>query len=237
MDFLVTEEQKQFEKEFNDYLDRHLTPELRAESSKFMNMNRDTDPGVFGRGEYGGPLSKAFIRKMGADGWLGVGWPKEYGGQGRSLMEQNIFYETIWARRAPFPVLTLHSVAPALMKFGSEAQKKEFLPRILRGDLEVAIGYTEPDAGTDLASLKTTAVRDGDDYIVNGNKVFTSIAHLADYLWLAVRTDPDVKKKHKGISIFLVDTRSPGFKIDPMHCMGGFRTNVTYYDDVRVPTD
>jgi alkylation response protein AidB-like acyl-CoA dehydrogenase len=235
MDFALTPEQEQFGREFNEYLDKHLTPELRTEGKKFMNMNKDTDPGKFGRGEYGGPLSKAFIRQMGADGWLGVGWPKEYGGQGRSLMEQHIFYETIWARRAPFPVLTLHSVAPTIMKFGSEEQKKEFLSRILRGDLEVAIGYTEPDAGTDLAALKTTAVRDGDHYIINGNKVFTSIAHLADYLWLAVRTDPDPKKKHKGISLLFVDIDTPGISIDPIYTMGGHRVNSVYLKNVRVP--
>jgi alkylation response protein AidB-like acyl-CoA dehydrogenase len=235
MDFALTPEQEQLAREFNEYLDTHLTPELRAESDKFMGMSKDTDPGAFGRGEYGGPLSKAFIRQMGADGWLGVGWPKEYGGQGRSLMEQQIFYETVWARRAPFPVLTLHSVAPTLMKFGSEQQKKEFLPRILKGELEVAIGYTEPDAGTDLASLKTTAVREGDHYIINGNKVFTSIAHLADCLWLAVRTDPDPKKKHKGISLLIVDVDTPGVSIDPIYTMGGHRVNSVYLKNARVP--
>jgi len=235
MDFALTPEQEQFGRDFNAYLDEHLTPELRAESGKFMSMSKETDTGVFGRGEYGGPLSKAFIRQMGADGWLGVGWPKEYGGQGRSLIEQHIFYETIWARRAPFPVLTLHSVAPTIMKFGTEEQKKQFLPRILRGEMEVAIGYTEPDAGTDLASLKTTAVRDGDDYILNGNKVFTSIAHIADYIWLAVRTDPDANKKHKGISLLLIDVDTPGVSIDPIYTCGGHRVNAVYLKKARVP--
>lgn len=235
MDFSLTPEQQQFARDFNAYLDRHLTPELRAESDVFMSMSKETDPRVFGRGEYGGPLSKAFVRRMGADGWLGVGWPKEYGGQGRSLMDQYIFYETIWARRAPFPVLTLNSVAPTIMKFGTEEQKKEFLPRILRGDMEVAIGYTEPDAGTDLASLKTSAVRDGDDYIVNGNKVFTSIAHLADYVWLAARTDPNAPKKHKGISLFLVSVDTPGVSIDPIYTIGGHRVNSVYLKNARIP--
>jgi alkylation response protein AidB-like acyl-CoA dehydrogenase len=235
VDFALTPEQEQFAREFNEYLDEHLTPELRAESGTFLNMNKHTDPGEFGRGEYGGPRSKAFIRKMGADGWLGVGWPKEYGGQGRSLMEQHIFYETIWARRAPFPVLTLHSVAPTIMRFGSAEQKREFLPRILRGDLEFAIGYTEPDAGTDLASLKTSAVKDGDDYVINGNKVFTSIAHIADYLWLAARTDPDPKKKHGGLSLFIVDVDTPGVSIDPIYTVGGHRANSVYLKNVRVP--
>ena len=235
MDFALTPEQERFAREFNEYLDENLTPELRAESSMFLNMNKHTDPGVFGRGEYGGPKSKAFIRKMGADGWLGVGWPKEYGGQGRSLIEQHIFYETIWARRAPFPVLTLHSVAPTIMRFGSAGQKRDFLPRILRGDLEFAIGYTEPDAGTDLASLKTSAVRDGDEYVINGNKVFTSIAHIADYIWLAARTDPDPKKRHAGLSLFIVDVDTPGVSIEPIYTMGGHRANSVYLKNVRVP--
>ncbi len=235
MDFTLTPEQEQFEKEFNEYLDNNLTPEVLAESELFLNMNEDTDPGEFNRGEYGGPKSKAFIRQMGADGWLGVGWPKEYGGQGRSIMEQNIFYETIWRRRAPFPVLTLNAVGPTLMKFGSDEQKKEFLPKILKGDLEIAIGYTEPDAGTDLASLKTKAVLDGDDYVINGQKVFTSIAHIADYLWLAARTDPDPSKKHKGISMFLFDIDTPGVSLGPIYTMGGHRVNTVYLEDVRVP--
>ena len=235
MDFALTPEQEAFAREFNEYLDKHLTPELRAESGKFLGMNPETDPGEFGRGEYGGPKSKAFIRQMGTDGWLGVGWPKEYGGQGRSLMEQHIFYETIWGRRAPFPVLTLNSIAPTIMRFGSAEQKQEFRPRILRGDLEAAIAYTEPEAGTDLASLKTSALRDGDEYVINGNKVFTSIAHIADYLWLAARTDPDPTKKHKGVSLFIVDVDTPGISIDPIYTMGGHRTNSIYLKNARVP--
>jgi alkylation response protein AidB-like acyl-CoA dehydrogenase len=235
MDFSLTPEQEQFAREFNEYLDEHLTPELRAEADIFMSMNKENDPGTFNKGEYGGPLSKEFILGMGADGWLGVGWPKEYGGQGRSIMEQHIFYESIWARRAPFPVLTLNAVGPTLMKHGTEEQKKFFLPKILKGELEVAIGYTEPDAGTDLASLKTRAVRDGDEYVINGHKVFTSIAHLADYFWVAVRTDPDPKKKHKGVSILLVHMDTPGISVDPIYTLGGHRVNTVYMKDVRVP--
>jgi len=235
MDFSLTPEQEQFAREFNEYLDEHLTPELRAESEIFMNMNKETDPGTFRRGEYGGPLSKEFIRRLGADGWLGVGWPVEYGGQGRSIMEQHLFYEAIWAHRAPFPVLTLNAVGPTLMKHGTEEQKKEFLPRILKGELEVAIGYTEPDAGTDLASLKTSAVLEGDEYVINGQKIFTSIAHIADYFWIAVRTDPDPARKHKGLSIFFVDMDTPGIRIDPIYTLGGHRVNTVYMKNVRVP--
>ncbi len=235
MDFTLTPEQEQFSAEFRDYLDKHLTPEIRAESSIFLNMNKNNDPGVFGRGEYGGPKSKEFIRQLGADGWLGIGWPKEYGGQGRTPMEQHIFFEIIYGARAPFPVLTLNAVGPTLMQYGSQEQKDEFLPRILKGDLEICIGYTEPNAGTDLFSLTTTAVKDGDSYVINGQKVFTSIAHIADYLWLAARTDQDNAKKHKGISLFLIPIDTPGITITPIYTVGGHRTNAVYLDDVRVP--
>jgi hypothetical protein len=235
MDFLLTQEQEEFARKFREYLSVHLTPEIRAEGEIFMNTNKKTDTGVYGRGEYGGPKSKEFILRLGADGWLGVGWPKEYGGQGRSLMEQHIFYEIIWGERAPFPVLTLNSIGPAIMQFGTQEQKDEFLPRILKGELEVAIGYTEPDAGTDLFSLTTSAVRDGDDYIINGQKVFTSLAHIADYLWLAVRTDPDLSKKHKGVSLFLLPIDTPGISISPIYTLGGHRVNALYFDNVQVP--
>ena len=191
MDFALAPEQIQFEQKLRDYLEKHLTPEVRAEGVKFLNMNRNNDPGVFGRGEYGGPKSKEFILQLAADGWLGIGWPKEYGGQGRTPMEQHIFFEVIYGERAPFPVLTLNAVGPTIMQFGTQQQKDEFLPRILKGQMEIAIGYTEPAAGTDLFSLTTSAAKNGDEYVLNGQKVFTSIAHIADYLWVAARTDPD----------------------------------------------
>lgn len=235
MDFALTPEQEQFASEFREYLDKHLTPEIRAESSIFLNMNKNNDPGVFSRGEYGGPLSKEFIRQLGADGWLGIGWPKEYGGQGRSPMEQHLFFEIIYGARAPFPVLTLNAVGPTIMQYGSQQQKDEFLPLILKGEMEVAIAYTEPNAGTDLFSLSTSAVKKDDEYIINGQKVFTSIAHIADYLWLAARTDPDASKKHKGISLFLIPIDLPGITITPIYTVGGHRTNAVYFDDVKVP--
>lgn len=235
MDFALAPEQIQFEQEFRDYLQKHLTPEIRAESVKFLNMNRNNDPGVFNRGEYGGPKSKEFILQLGADGWLGVGWPKEYGGQGRSPIEQHIFFETIYGERAPFPLLTLNAVGPTIMQFGTQQQKDEFLPRILKGQMEIAIGYTEPAAGTDLFSLTTSAAKNGDEYVLNGQKVFTSLAHIADYLWVAARTDPDTSKKHKGLSMFLIPVDMPGITITPMYTVGGHRTNAVYFDEVRVP--
>ena len=165
---------------------------------------------------------------------LGVGWPKEYGGRGFTALEQFIFFEEAQRVNAPIPLVTLNTVGPTLMDCGTDEQKDQVLPAILDGTVEFAIGYSEPGAGSDLASLRTAAVRDGDDYIINGQKMFTSGAAYADYIWLAARTDPTVKK-HKGISIFIVPTSSPGFSCKPLHTMPGLSTFYTFYDDVRVP--
>ncbi|TML92468.1 MAG: acyl-CoA dehydrogenase [Actinobacteria bacterium] len=214
-----TPEQQALRKELRAYFDELLTDEVRAAL------------GVSGEGS---PLFRTLVAKMGADGWLGVGWPKEYGGQGRPPTDQFIVFDEVQRAGAPFPFVTVNTVGPTIMRFGTEAQKAQLLPAILRGELNFAIGYTEPEAGTDLASLRTRAVRDGDEYVVNGNKVFTSGANQADYVWLAVRTDRDAPK-HKGISIILVPTSSPGFTITPIVTVGGAVTTATYYDDVRVP--
>ena len=152
------------------------------------------------------------MRQIGKDGWLGIGWPTEFGGQGRPATDQFIFFDETRRAGAPFPFVTINTVGPTIMRFGTEEQKSFFLPQILAGELNFAIGYTEPEAGTDLASLRTRAVRDGEEYVVNGAKIFTSGADQADYIWLAVRTDPDVPK-HKGISILCVPTTSPGFRV------------------------
>jgi 3-oxocholest-4-en-26-oyl-CoA dehydrogenase alpha subunit len=177
---------------------------------------------------------KATIRQMGRDGWLGLGWPTEYGGQGRGPIEQLIFLEEAGRAGAPIPLVTLNTVGPTIAQFGTDEQKQRFLPGILAGELHFAIGYTEPGAGTDLASLQTRAVRDGDEYVVNGQKVFTSGGHAADFVWLACRTDP-AAPKHKGISILIVDTTAPGFKWTPINTVAGGFTSATYYEDVRVP--
>jgi alkylation response protein AidB-like acyl-CoA dehydrogenase len=176
-----------------------------------------------------------YIRRMGADGWLGLGWPPEYGGQGRGPIEQMLFVEESHWAGVPLPLLTLNSVGPTLMALGTTEQKRELLPRILKGQLHFAIGYTEPGAGTDLAALETRAVRDGDEYVINGQKLFTSAIEYADYVWLAVRTDPDAPK-HKGLSILLVPTDAVGFHWVPLRTMAGEFTSATFYDDVRVPT-
>lgn len=186
------------------------------------------------------PFGTAYMehcRRLGRDGLLGIALPKEYGGRGFGPVEQQIFANEIARAEVPYPIITLNTVAPTLVQYGTDAQKKRFLPGILAGEVHFAIGYSEPGAGTDLAALRTVAVRDGDHYVVNGQKIFTSGAHHADFIWLAARTDP-VAKKHKGISMLIVDCADPGFSWTPIVTMDGrHHTNATYYQDVRVPAD
>jgi alkylation response protein AidB-like acyl-CoA dehydrogenase len=217
----LTPEQRQLQAELRQYFSSLISPEERAE----MEADRH------------GKAYRAVIKRMGSDGKLGVGWPKEFGGLGFGPIEQQIFVNEAQRADVPLPAVTLQTVGPTLQMYGSETQKKKFLPGILAGEVHFAIGYTEPDAGTDLASLRTTAVRHGDEYIVNGQKVFTTGGHDADYIWLACRTDPEAVK-HKGISILIVDTKDPGYSWTPMILSdGAHHTNATYYSDVRVPAD
>ena len=174
------------------------------------------------------------IRQLGTDGWLGIGWPKEYGGQARSMVEQLIFTDEAAVAGVPIPYLTLNTVGPTIMRFGTDEQKDYFLPRILAGDLHFSIGYSEPGSGTDLASLKTRAVREGDEWVINGQKMWTSLIQYADWIWLACRTDPDLPR-HKGLSMILVPADAPGFSYTPVHTVAGVGTSATYYEDVRVP--
>lgn len=178
--------------------------------------------------------TRRLVRQLGADGWLGIGWPVEYGGGGWGPMAQLVLFDEVLRADAPYPLVTINTVGPALIRYGTEEQKQRFLPGIMRGEIHFAIGYTEPQAGTDLASLRTRAVRDGERYIVNGNKVFTSGMDVADWVWLACRTDPDAPK-HAGISILLVDATSPGVSWTPIETIGGVLTSASYYDDVEVP--
>jgi len=210
-----------------------LRQELRVYYAELL-----TDEVRRGIGEVGegGELWRQVVGRIGKDGWLGIGWPKEYGGQGRPATDQFIFFDETRRASAPFPFVTVNTVGPTIMRFGTEEQKSFFLPAILAGEVNFAIGYTEPEAGTDLASLKTRAVRDGDEYVVNGAKVFTSGADMADYIWLAVRTNADAPK-HKGISILAMSTDSPGFSWSPIVTVAGARTTATYYSDVRVPVE
>jgi 3-oxo-4-pregnene-20-carboxyl-CoA dehydrogenase beta subunit len=182
-----------------------------------------------------GPVYRAVVRRMGGDGWLGVGWPIEYGGRGFGQVEQLIFVNEAARADVPLPSVTLQTVGPTLMAHGSRQQKDFFLPKILAGEVHFAIGYTEPGSGTDLASLTTRAVLDGDSYLVNGQKIFTTGGHDADYIWLACRTDPNAAK-HKGLSILIVDTSDPGYSWTPIITHdGAHHVNATYYADVRVP--
>ncbi len=215
----LTREQSALRDEIRGYFRDIVTPAYEAEIAVT---------------EGGGPEYMQALRKMGADGWLGVGWPKEYGGQGRTPIEQFIFFDEAWRAGVLLPTLTIMSVSPMIMQYGTEEQKRFFLPKALRGDVHFCIGYTEAGAGTDLASLRTKAVRDGDHWVINGSKLYTSQAQYADYVWLAARTDPDAKK-HAGISIFMVPTSSPGFKMTPLPTMGDVTTNATFFEDVRVP--
>ncbi len=223
MEFALTPEQEKFASDLEDYIKDHMTPELEADLEK-----QDMDKG---------PAHTAFIRQMGKDGWLGVGWPTEFGGQGRTAIEQHLFSEIMSYGGIALPEMALNAVGPALMRVGSEEQKQKFLPPIIRGEMEVAIGYSEPEAGSDLASLKTTAVKEGNEYVINGQKVFTSCAHYADYLWLATRTDPNAPKKHKGLSVFMVPMNHPGITLEASRLVGGERQNTTFLDNVRVPEE
>jgi alkylation response protein AidB-like acyl-CoA dehydrogenase len=210
---------------------QQLREQIRAKLESVMTPERSA--AVSSR-EEGGPAIKECVRALAAANLLGVGWPKEFGGQGFSAIEQHIFFEEAKRVNAPIPLVTLNTVGPTLMRFGTDEQKQTFLPAILDGTVEFAIGYSEPSAGSDLAALRTTAVRHGDEYVINGQKMFTSGAANADYVWLAARTDPEAKR-HKGISLFIVPTSAPGFSYRPLHTMPGISTYYTFYDDVRVP--
>jgi alkylation response protein AidB-like acyl-CoA dehydrogenase len=215
-----TPSQKALRAELRAYFAELIPPEVRAQI----------------RSLEGGPLQRRLIRQMGVDGWLGVGWPREWGGQGRTGIEQQIWFEEARRAGAPLPFVTLNTVGPALIARGSEAQKRRFLPAILRGEVQFAIGYTEPGAGTDLAALQTRARLEGDHFVVDGTKIFTSGADDADFIWLACRTDP-AAPRHQGISILIVDTKLEGFSATPIHTVGGGHTTMTYYRSVRVPAE
>lgn len=217
----LTGEQKRLRAELREYFENCLTAEQRTVIA--------ADPF--------GPAYLEHCRRLGRDGMLGVALPKEYGGRGYGPVEQTIFANEIARAEVTYPLITLNSVAPTILQYGTDAHKEFFIPRILAGECHFAIGYSEPGAGTDLAALRTTAVRDGDHYVVNGQKIFTSGAHHADYVWLAARTDPSAKK-HKGISMLIVDCGDPGFSWTPIITMdGAHHTNSTYFQDVRVPAD
>ncbi|HLN41505.1 MAG TPA: acyl-CoA dehydrogenase family protein, partial [Acidimicrobiales bacterium] len=219
MEIGYTEEQQALRQELREYYENLLTPEVEAELSQSHGI---------------GPTVRRITKQMASDGWLGIGWPKEYGGQGRSAIEQFIFFDESMRSGAPVPMLTINTVGPTIMNFGTEEQKAFFLPKILAGEIHFCIGYSEPQAGTDLAALQTRGVVDGEELVINGQKIFTSLAGDADYCWLAVRTDPD-SSKHKGISMVIVPMNTPGVRVVPMQLLGDHNINYTFWEDVRVP--
>ncbi|WP_372728300.1 acyl-CoA dehydrogenase family protein [Nocardioides sp.] len=217
-------EHRQLKEELREYFAALVTPERRAALA--------SSSGEFGDAE----TYKEVIRQLGTDGWLGIGWPKEYGGQARSMIEQLIFTDAAAVAGVPIPYLTLNTVGPTIMRYGTQAQKEYFLPRILAGELHFSIGYSEPGSGTDLASLKTRAVLEGDEWVINGQKMWTSLIQYADWVWLACRTDPDLPR-HKGLSMILMPADAPGFSYTPVQTVAGVGTSATYYEDVRVPAE
>jgi hypothetical protein len=214
-----TPEQDELRAQLRSYYGELLTPEIKDQLA--------VSEGI-------GPTVRSVVKQMASDGWLGIGWPTQYGGQGRSAIEQFIFFDESMQAGAPVPMLTINTVGPTIMEFGTDEQKAEFLPRILAGDVHFCIGYSEPNAGTDLGALTTRAVRDGDEYVINGSKIWTSLAGDADYIWLAVRTDPEAGK-HKGISMIIVPMDTPGIRVVPMSLMSSHNINYTFFEDVRVP--
>ena len=211
-----------------------LAAELRAYFAELMTPDRRADLIRTG-GDYGdGQAYKEIVRQLGADGWLTLSWPAEFGGRGASVTDQLIFTDEAAVAGVPVPFLTINTVGPTIMKFGTEEQKSFYLPKIASGELHFSIGYSEPGAGTDLAALRTKAVRDGDEYVINGQKMWTSLINYADYVWLACRTDPDLPR-HKGLSMIIVPTDAQGFSWTPVPTLAGIATSATYYSDVRVP--
>ncbi|MEU0266871.1 acyl-CoA dehydrogenase family protein [Nocardioides sp. NPDC006303] len=227
MHVALTPAQEQLRSELNSYFAQLVTPERRAALARAS-------------GEFGDEADKevylSTIRQIGADGWLGIGWPKEYGGQDRSMVEQLIFTDAAAVAGVPIPYLTLNTVGPTIMRFGTDEQKAYFLPKILAGELHFSIGYSEPGSGTDLASLQTRAVLDegSGEWVINGQKMWTSLIQYADWIWLACRTEPEASR-HKGLSMILVPTSSEGFSYTPVQTVAGVGTSATYYSDVRVP--
>lgn len=220
----LTKNQQKLKDELKEYFSALLNKELLSEMS---------DPQFF---EGGGPEFKKALKIMGQDGWIGLSWPKEFGGKEFTPIEQYIFVEEIMRTGFPFPFLTTESVGPMIAQYGSDWAKETIAKSILRGETIFAIGYSEPNAGTDLASLKTQAQPCKEGFKINGQKIWTSLANYADYIWLAARTNSEVKK-HKGISMFIVPTDDEGFSYTPIQTLGDVTTNMTYYDDIYVSKD
>ena len=239
MDFGYTTEQESLRQEVRAFIAEHVTPAVKAEmeghNEGLLGVSRSTSRG---------PAVQELFRKIHARGWMGISYPKEYGGQGGDRISQYLVEEEF--ARANVAIALAGSSAPAIMAAGTDEQKRYFIPRLISGELSFAQGFTEPRGGADLASLQCRAVRDGDDYVINGQKMYTSGAHYCTHVYLMVRTDPSAPK-HKGISVLLVPLNTPGITVRPLWTIqnepkaptrttyGQSRTNETFFDDVRVP--
>ena len=219
MDFELNPAEKAFQKEIREFLDKECNEHVVAETDSLQGA---------------GPYSKELIRKMGAKKLLAPRWPVEYGGRAMGAMAEAIKVDEITAHHAPFPLDGVE-IGNSLLMSGTEEQKQRFLPGVARGEIDIALGYTEPDAGSDVASVQLSAVDAGDHFVLNGQKIYNSEAHVCEYHWLLTRSDPNAVKKHKGLSMFIVDLKSPGITIRPMYTMAGLRTNEVFYEDVQVP--
>lgn len=227
MDFSYPAEAEQFRTELRDWLSANLTEELVA-------ARRPA-----GRDDAGIELLRAWSATMADAGWAAVSWPREYGGRGATVLEQLVYTEETTRARAPMPlnVIGMNNIAPAIMQYGTEEQKTTLLPRMMRADDIWCQGMSEPEAGSDLAALRTRAVRDGDDFVVTGQKIWTSLGHRADWCQLYVRTDPDAPK-HNGISCLIVDMALPGIEVRPLVTLNGDTDFAeVFFHDVRVPAD
>ncbi len=224
MEIDLNRKQLDLKNELKEYFKSLMTQELKNELSNSQFF------------EGGGPEFKKTLKQMGQDGWIGLSWSKSLGGKEFSPLEQYIFIEEVMRSGFPFPFLTTESVGPMIAEYGSDWAKDTIAKNILKGELIFAIGYSEPNSGTDLASLKTKADTKDDGFLINGQKIWTSLANYSDYIWLAARTDQNVKK-HKGISMFIVPTDDPGFSYKPIHTLGDVTTNSTFYENIFVSKD
>lgn len=223
MRFRFSEEQVRFRNEVRAWLQENITSEVKAEVEE-----EPMEPA--------GPHSRAFMKKLGDEGWLSIFWPREYGGKGLSSMEQMIFITELRRCGGPPLTLTMTSVVPTLLRVATNEQREQWMPRIMKGEVDFAIGYSEPNAGTDLASLQTKAILEGDEYVINGQKTWNTFGHVCTHQWMACRTNFDVAN-HKGISLFIVPMDLPGIEVRPIECWGDAITNEAFFDNVRIPKD
>ena len=221
MDFDFSKEERNILDDVRRFIQSESSPALLEETHRLGHI-------------YGGPEGRKFIRKFAANGWLTPNWPPEYGGLGLSAVLTAAIRSEMARASVPVVFVAAHMAGPTIMHFGSDGMKTEWLLPISRGEVEFALGYTEPQAGSDLSALDIRAVDKGDYFLVNGQKSFNTAAHVADYHWLAALTDPEAKRYH-GMSMMIVDLNSPGIDIRPMKTMAGWQTNEVFYNDVKVP--